>query len=142
MAKFQIQGRWPLLILVMAVLFTGCLSEQQRKDMVIKNMIEGAKASTSDLKHGDIFKSVDARRDGKSDGVVFEYIYKDGLAVDASMMTPENLRTQVLAEYEKDATGKKELKEFLNMGIYMRFVYKKGDGSVISDFRIDKSHLN
>ena len=84
-----------------------------------------------------IMKDMKVYRDGDKDGVVFEYIYSKGVEVDASQLSDAKIKGTMLPQLR----GDKNAKYAMNMGIYVKILYKSADGKVYGETTISKDDL-
>ena len=121
------------------LLFSGCLDPAAQKTALIKDMVKGGMSVKSKVmsNSGGTFKDYKVYRDGTKDGVVFEYIYAPGVEVDRTKLSDSIIKSKMKSEFAKDANSKK----VMNMGIYVRFIYKSSEGTVYADTKITKDDL-
>jgi len=128
----------PLLLVATAILISGC-KDSASNESIIKNVVLGGMSSKAELLKDskDIFADYQVYRDGKADGVVFKYVYAEGVEVDRSMLEPAVIKKGMLDEHKNDS----ETEAILRAGIYMKFVYVSSSGEVYSETKITSEDL-
>lgn len=120
--------------------FNDFAEEADELNEIVDNMIDGGKSELDGNDFGGVFKSVDVYRE-PGFGVVFEYVYSPGLEINEGMLEESKIREQIIDSYKGDEQGWNEMYEILSKGIYMKFVYKRSDDSVISATVVAQQHV-
>lgn len=128
-----------LLLTIGLVSFSGCLNSQGNKDKFIKDMIKGGMSVKAKVLRDSAgtLKDMKVFRDGSNDGVVFEYYYAKGVAVDKSKLTEASIKGLMMPQLR----GDKNVKYALNMDIYVKVVFKSAEGQVYGQAKISKADL-
>ena len=125
------------LLVALVILFSSGCGLFGGKSVVINKAIEALESKKSELlgTHPEI---ADAKfyKDEQGDGIVIEYIYKDGTRIDPSF-TADAAKTNLIAQF-KDNEG---IKTILGYGVYLRFMFKTADGETVADTKLESSDL-
>ncbi len=118
---------------------SGCPSPEAKKDAYIADMIKGGLSVRSELLNSanNVFSDYKVYRDGNKDGVVFEYIFAAGTIIDRTKLAPDLVKQEMISKFSADPNAK----QAVSMGIYMRFIYKTSDGTVICDVTVTPADL-
>jgi hypothetical protein len=124
-----------LLALFVALLMVGC-GEDAKKETWIENIIATGLSERNDVLIQDGIADYNVYRDGKNDGVCFEYImtHSEKLDVDELKALLVPLVRTILNEDREGETA-------FESGIYLRFIYKGKDGRICGDQIITSSDL-
>lgn len=128
----------PLLGLIsMSLLLSGCGLFGSAKATVIKEAVEALSQSKDELRQlNPEIQSVEIGADESGNGVVVEYTYKKEVVV-SKEFNSESLKTKLIAQF-KDNEG---VKTILGYDIFVRFVFKKHDETIIADTKLEKADL-
>ena len=116
------------------LVFLGCGSFEENRERLLEKVIE----ENSELKknvikeNNGVVSDLTVSRDGDEDGVVFEFVYAKGYAVDKSQLAEESLRSSVVAKFNSSPQTKK----ILESGIYYKMVYKSHSGKLLGEVKI------
>ncbi len=106
-------------------------------DRIIPQMIKSVESESAKLKAGGDFKDVKCYRDGKLNGVVFEYIFSDRNPVTKETFNGEVARTYII----NDLKNNSDIKKVVDLDIHLRYIYKNGNNELLSDFIVNKNDL-
>ena len=132
------QSRSSVLI-VSAVLLGGCLSPSQTRDTLISNVVKDLNKNRAQIISGGDGTLSDYKvyRDGDNDGIVLKFIYAEGISIDRSALTTQVIKDGVIPTFRKD----EDLKNILERGIYMKYVYETASGEVVGEATISDKDL-
>lgn len=123
-----------LLMLLSFCVFSNA-AEEINIDSVISEAVKGGNAEMSKISDLPQFTGGKCYRDGKKNGVVFEYVYSKQFsppAIDAKVM-----KNALLQAFK----GKEDVKQLAKLGVYFRFIYKAPDGKVLCDVSLSSKEL-
>lgn len=135
-----LRGQLLVLIAVFGFVSTsGCPNPEAKKDRYIADMIKGGLSVRTKLLNSptNVFSDYKVYRDGDKDGVVFEYIFAAGTIIDRTKLAADLVKQEMISKFSADPNAK----QAVSMGIYMRFIYKTSDGTVICDVTVTPADL-
>ena len=119
-----------ILMLFMLLLSISTFSFAEDKtniDNVISDAVKGGNKEMANISKMPQFTGGKCYRDGKKNGVVFEYVY-------SKEFSPESLDAKTMKAALKNALGgKPDVKQLAKLGVYFRFIYKGADGKSLCD---------
>ena len=124
-----------LTAMFVALLMVGC-GEEAKKETWIKEIIATGLSERNELSPPDWLVECDVYRDGKNDGVCYEYITKKPLSVE-----PDELKANLVSVVRTIIIKDSRTKTAFESGIYFRFIYKTQGGQIFGDQIITSSDL-
>lgn len=101
---------------------------------LIEQILKGANSERDNIMKMNVYQNFQAYRDGANFGVIYEYTVVDGKPVQINAGVKGNLVTNMRSWFTSP-----EMKKALDSGFYIKFTYKKSDGTVLHDFVINKA---
>ena len=124
-----------LCTLFVGLLIIGC-GEQAKKETWIKGIIATGLSERDEVFKVDSIVDYDVYRDGKNDGVCYEYITREYIEFDS-----DELKAQLVSTVRTITLEDSRFKTALESGIYVRFIYKTQSGQIFGDQIITSSDL-
>ena len=118
-----------------AMILLGC-GENYQKETWIERIVETGLSERDEVLLQDTILDYDVYRDGKNDGVCYEYIVAGSSKLDGDQLKA-TLIPIVRTIINQDSEGKSAFES----GIYFRFIYKSKDGRILGDQIITSSDL-
>ena len=124
-----------LCTLFVGLLIIGC-GKQAKKETWIEDIIATGLSERNDVLSQDGIVDYNVYRDGKNDGVCFEYIMTHSEKMDG-----DELKALLLPLVRTILNENREGETAFESGIYFRFIYKGKDGRICGDQIITSSDL-
>jgi hypothetical protein len=124
-----------LAAMCLALLLFGC-GENSQKETWIKRIIETGLSERNEVLLEDGILDYDVYRDGKNDGVCYEYI-----VAHSSKLDGEQLKATLIPLVRTIINRDSESITAFESGIYFRFIYKSKDGRLLGDQIITSSDI-
>ncbi len=131
--------RLPLVFCLLAILTVcGCGWFGGTKKAVIDKALAALEAQKAELlaSQRETLQTVNFRKDAEGDGIVIEYVYREGMQFDESMNS-ESAKTGMIAQFKNN----EGIKSVLGYGIYLKFVFKSAEGETLAETKIDANDL-
>ena len=124
-----------LCTLFISLLIIGC-GEQAKKETWIKEIIATGLSERDEVLKDDWSVDYDVYRDGKNNGVCYEYITREYQEFDS-----DELKAQLVLLVRTITLKDSRFKTALESGIYVRFIYKTQGGQIFGDQIITSSDI-
>ncbi len=135
--KFSIKFTAVLAVFALAV---SCSSPESQSQRFIQGMIANTtkKAKLHQSNPKSPFKEIKIYQVGRTLGVIFEFTLKDPALLEK--IDPKVVKQRYLTLVKRSPEAKRNaLKEMFDRGLYILYRYKKPDGQLGLEIRIDKN---
>jgi len=131
--------RFLLSFVAFILLLGGCQQLLVSTDTLIAQVVRGGMSVRDQVirQSNGIIADYQVYRDNEADGVVFKFVYAADVEIDRSMVTPESIKKEMLANIR----GDKDQAKILELGIYLKFIYITSSGEVIAQTKITSDDL-
>ncbi len=127
-------------ITLVFMLSVSCASQESQNQRFIDGMLSGAKkrAKVHQSNPNSPFKDVKIYQVGRTLGVIFEFTLKDPSLL--SKIDGKTIKKRYFASVRRfPEANQKALKTMFDRGLYILYRYKKPDGRLGMEIRIDKN---